>query len=61
MNKKIFQREFDKIFPNHEQNLNSFREYLVLKYGEEEVRKIEAASEIIDECLNKMIDDLLQY
>lgn len=59
MSKELIQKEFDKLFPNHEQDLTRYREYLVTKYGEEETQKMEAVSEIVGECLNRMVDDIL--
>lgn len=59
MTNELVKKEFDKIFPNHEQNLSNYKKYLTEKYGEEEVRKLEAVSSIVNESLSKMIDDLL--
>lgn len=59
MSKELIQKELDKLLPNREQDLAKYRKYLVAKYGEEEMQKIEVRSEIVGECLSRMMNDLL--
>lgn len=59
MSKELIQKEFDKLFPNREQELAKYREYLIAKHGGEETQKIEIVSEMVGECLSRMMDDLL--
>lgn len=58
MSKELIQKEFEKIFPK--ESTQAYRNYLVDKYGEEEVVKMENANSIVSEVLNDMITELIK-
>ena len=58
MSEKLIKKELEEIFPK--ENTKSYRAYLVNKYGEEEVVKMEKVNSIVAEVLNSAIADLMK-
>lgn len=59
MDEKRFREVFDRLLSNHKENSERYKEYLIDRYGKDEVKKMENVSGIVDETLNYALDELL--
>jgi hypothetical protein len=50
------EKEFNKLFPNHENDLKVYREFMVNKYGEELVMLMDEMSNIAENSLMEFLE-----
>lgn len=59
MDQESFKKEFDRLMPNHQHNRMAFQQLLLAKFGEDGREKFNETQNIVDQVMERAIDQLL--